>query len=60
MLYQVVLPKELSKGKAETLALSCILICPDTLGGINQEQPSRRRPTHSAASAILQETHITH
>ncbi|HIL11820.1 MAG TPA: GGDEF domain-containing protein [Candidatus Latescibacteria bacterium] len=37
MLFQVVLPKELSKGKAETFALSCILICPDKLGDINQE-----------------------
>ena len=37
MLFQVVLPKELVKGKSETFALSCIMICPDKLGDINQD-----------------------
>ena len=37
MLFQVVLPQELAKSKAETFVLSCILICPDKLGTINQE-----------------------
>ena len=57
MLFRVVLPQELAKGKAETFALSCILICPDKLGDVNQNKwPSRRRPTHPAASAILKES----
>jgi len=33
MLYQVVLPKELQKGKV----LVCILLCPDGMGEINQQ-----------------------
>ena len=37
MLFRVVLPQELAKGKAETFALSCILICPDKLGDVNQK-----------------------
>jgi len=37
MLFQVVLPKELVKSPSENFALSCLLICPDKLGDINQE-----------------------
>ena len=33
MLYQIILPKELSKG----VPFSCILLCPDNLGEINQK-----------------------
>lgn len=37
MLYQIMLPRELSRGIEEPISLGCILICPDGLGDINQE-----------------------
>lgn len=37
MLFQVVLPKDLTMSKGEGFVLSCILICPDKLGDINQD-----------------------
>ena len=37
MLYQVMLPRILSKGINEPISLSCILLCPDGLGEINQQ-----------------------
>lgn len=38
MLYQIVLPRELRKGGLHPVSLSCIHICPDGLGEINQQQ----------------------
>jgi hypothetical protein len=49
MLFQVVLPQELAKGKAETFALSCILICPDKLGDVNQKT-AESAATNSSSS----------
>ena len=37
MLYQVVLPRELSKAIEEPTFLACALICPDGIGEVNQE-----------------------
>ena len=55
MLFQVVLPKESSKGKAETFALSCILVCPDKLGDVNQKNGRVVGDhIHPATVAILQ------
>lgn len=36
LLFQVGLPRELRKGLDKPISLSCILVCPDGLGGINQ------------------------
>ena len=49
MFFQVVLPQELDKGKAETFALSCILISPDKLGDVNQKT-AESAATNSSSS----------
>ena len=36
MLFQVILPNELSNASSQSFSLSCALICPDKLGDINQ------------------------
>lgn len=38
MLYQVILPAELRKGQDTAISLAFILICPDSIGEINQKR----------------------